>query len=78
MSSTAGRFIFVFLLIVNCIIWSRSRYGQPVHTSLLRSDVSLVKRISLELSQPQDTDHSTHEASISFFDIDPLAVFNTV
>lgn len=75
MSSAAGRFIFVFLLIVNCIIWSRSRYGQPVHPSLLRSDVSLVKRISHELLQPQDAD-STHEASISFIDIDSLAVFN--
>lgn len=72
MSSTAGRFIFVFFLIINCILWSRSRYGQPVHTSLLRSDVSLVKRISLELLQPQETDTSSHEASIPFIDIHPL------
>ena len=72
MSSTTGRFIFVFFLIVNCIIWSRSRYGQPVHTSLLQSDVSLVKRISHELLQPRGTDDSTLEASISFIGIDFL------
>ena len=72
MSSATGRFVFVFLLVVNCIIWSRSRYGQPVHASLLQSDVSLVKRISHELLQPRETDDSTHEASISFIDIVPL------
>lgn len=70
MSSTTGRFIFVFFLVVNCIIWSRGRYGQPVHPSLFQRDVSLVKRISHELLQPQGTDTSTHEACISFIDID--------
>ncbi|KAF8807036.1 hypothetical protein BYT27DRAFT_7140644 [Phlegmacium glaucopus] len=68
MSATTGRLIFVFLLVVNCILWSRSRYGQPIHVSLLESDTgaSLVKRISYELSQPQGTDvhfNSSHEAS---------------
>ena len=78
MSSNTGRLIFASFLVVNCIIWSRSRYGQPVHTSLLQSDVSLVKRISLELLQPQGTDASTREASISFIDIDPLSASNRI
>ena len=70
MSSTTGRFVFVFFLAVNCIVWSRSRYGQPVH-----SELSLVKRMSHELLlQPDD---STHEASISFIDVDPLFLFLT-
>jgi len=62
MSSAPSRFIFVFVLIVNCILWSRSRYGEPLQASFLHagpSDVSLVKRISFELSQPQETRIST-------------------
>lgn len=70
MSATMGRLIFVFLLVVNCILWSRTRYGQPIHANLLESDTgsSLVKRISYELLQPQGTEvylNSSHEASIS-------------
>lgn len=73
MSATTGRLIFVVLLVVNCILWSTSRYGQPIHVNLLQSDTSLVKRISYELSQPQGTDvyiNSAHECQ-------PLAFSST-
>ncbi|CAA7267160.1 unnamed protein product [Cyclocybe aegerita] len=56
MSSAPSRFIFVFVLILNFILWSRSRYGQPIQASLFHGgEASLVKRISYELSQPQGT-----------------------
>jgi len=56
MSTGTARALFVFFLIVNCILWSRSRYGQPLQgSSLLRGQTSLVKRISEELSTPQRT-----------------------
>ncbi|KAF8149845.1 Sodium/calcium exchanger protein-domain-containing protein [Crassisporium funariophilum] len=65
MSAATGRLIFVFVLVVNCILWSRSRYGQPMQASLLHGEASLVKRISFELSQPQGTQvydgYSGHE-----------------
>lgn len=75
MSANTGRLIFVFFLVVNCILWSRGRYGQPIYASLLQSDTSLVKRISYELSQPQGTDiyvNSLPEATIPFIGIHPL------
>jgi len=52
MSRAAARSVFVFLFIINCVLWSRSKYGQPFHhTSQLRTS-SLVKRLSNELTQP--------------------------
>ncbi|KAF9476678.1 hypothetical protein BDN70DRAFT_934817 [Pholiota conissans] len=66
MSKGAARFVFVVLLVLNCVLWSRSRYGQPLHSSLLHGEASLVKRISFELSQPLEarlTTRSEHEAT---------------
>ncbi|KAK0500466.1 Sodium/calcium exchanger protein-domain-containing protein [Armillaria luteobubalina] len=48
MSFVTSRFIFVFLLVVNAVILSRSRYGQVSDVSLLHGENSLVKRVSLE------------------------------
>lgn len=72
MSTTTGRLIFVFLLVVNCTIWVTSRYGQPIHASLFQSDVSLGKRISYELLQPRGIDDSASEASISLLEYIPF------
>ncbi|KAJ3503447.1 hypothetical protein NLJ89_g8430 [Agrocybe chaxingu] len=48
MSSAPGRFIFIFVLILNFVLWSRSRYGQPIQASLFHGgEASLVKRISV-------------------------------
>lgn len=53
MSKGAARFIFVLCLVVNCVLWSKGRYGVPVQSSLFEEGkVSLVRRISYELSQP--------------------------
>ncbi|KAG7451140.1 uncharacterized protein BT62DRAFT_926794 [Guyanagaster necrorhizus] len=49
MSFVTSRFIFVFLLVLNAVLLSRSRYGQVSDVSLIRGENSLVKRISLEL-----------------------------
>ncbi len=49
MSFVTARFIFVFLLVLNAVTLSRSRYGQVSDVSLLHGENSLVKRISLEL-----------------------------
>ncbi|KAF8962752.1 Sodium/calcium exchanger protein-domain-containing protein [Flammula alnicola] len=54
MSNGTARFVFIILFAVNCILWSKSRYGQPMEASSLHSEVSLVKRISYELSQPRE------------------------
>ncbi|KAK0204795.1 Sodium/calcium exchanger protein-domain-containing protein [Desarmillaria ectypa] len=53
MSLVTSRFIFVFLLVLNAVLLSRSRYGQVSEVSLLRGENSLVKRISLELRDLQ-------------------------
>ncbi|KDR76331.1 hypothetical protein GALMADRAFT_226030 [Galerina marginata CBS 339.88] len=59
MSTGTPKLLFVFFLVLNCILWSRSRYGQ---VSLLHSDASLVRRISYELSQPQEARVLTQSA----------------
>lgn len=50
MSPVPARLIFPFLLVVNCLLWSRSRYAQP---SPLIEQSSLVRRISYQLANPQ-------------------------
>lgn len=51
MSATSSRLIFVFLLVVNCILWSQSRYGY-VNVPVYRGEQSLAKRIFYELTNP--------------------------
>ena len=63
MSATMGRLVFAFLLVVNCIIWSRSRYGQPIQ---LQNSTSLLKRINYELQRTDAYIEAAHEASIPF------------
>ncbi|KAH9481409.1 Putative cation exchanger C3A12.06c [Psilocybe cubensis] len=74
MSTGTTRSLFVFFLVVNCILWSRGRYGQPLESSssLLHGDASLVKRISFELSQPQGTrvSHYSEECQPLAYPID--------
>lgn len=50
MSAGSARTLFIFFLVINCILWSRGRYGQPIETRTSRGDGSLVKRISYELT----------------------------
>ncbi|KAF9524833.1 Sodium/calcium exchanger protein-domain-containing protein [Crepidotus variabilis] len=76
MSTAAPRLIFIFLLVINCILWSRSRYSHSF-TSTSPSDpwhgVSLVKRMSYELSQPLEAGLSTlakHECRPRAFPVD--------
>ncbi|KAJ7494690.1 Sodium/calcium exchanger protein-domain-containing protein [Mycena galericulata] len=52
MSLASPRVVFVFLFALNCVLWSSSRYGQLPQTSFLHGENSLVKRISLELANP--------------------------
>jgi hypothetical protein len=60
MSTGTARLVFVVLLVVNSILWSRGRYGQPMQASLLHGEASLVKRISYELSQPLEARVSSY------------------
>ncbi|KAF8896403.1 Sodium/calcium exchanger protein-domain-containing protein [Infundibulicybe gibba] len=63
MAFVVTRLIFVSILILHCIVWSQSRYGQIHESSLLRGESSLIKRISYELLNPNSTeyDFSKHE-----------------
>ncbi|PPQ67479.1 hypothetical protein CVT25_006020 [Psilocybe cyanescens] len=72
MSTSTTRPLFVFFLIVNCILWSRGRYGQPMESSLLHDEASLVKRISFELSQTQESrvQHSSDQCQPLAYPID--------
>lgn len=50
MSRVAARFVFIFFLIINCILWSRSKYGRTYQ--LVQDDsAGLVKRMSHEPSE---------------------------
>ncbi|RDB25972.1 putative cation exchanger C3A12.06c [Hypsizygus marmoreus] len=53
MSSSLARLLFVFVLVINCLLWSQSRYAQISRPSLLYGEQSLVKRISQELLNPE-------------------------
>lgn len=56
MSVGSARTLFLFFLVINCILWSRGRYGQPIETRSFRGDgSSLVKRISYELTLSQES-----------------------
>ncbi|KAF9468119.1 Sodium/calcium exchanger protein-domain-containing protein [Collybia nuda] len=50
MSSTPARFLFVFILAIQCILWSQSRYAQFEDRSSSVGDSSLMKRIYFEVS----------------------------
>ncbi|KAK7033131.1 Sodium/calcium exchanger protein-domain-containing protein [Favolaschia claudopus] len=52
MALASPRLIFVLVFALNCVLWSSSHYGEIPQTSLLYGDNSLVKRISLELANP--------------------------
>ncbi|KAF8905055.1 Sodium/calcium exchanger protein-domain-containing protein [Gymnopilus junonius] len=52
MSTTTARLVFLFFLVINSFLWSISRY--PQSAQFHASDASLVKRISYELSKPQE------------------------
>ena len=57
MAPASSRLIFVFLLVINCILWSQSRYG-----TLSTEHNSLVKRIFSELT---DSTVSISEKQVS-------------
>ncbi|KAJ7475807.1 Sodium/calcium exchanger protein-domain-containing protein [Mycena latifolia] len=61
MTLTSPRVVFVLLFALNCVLWSSSRYGQIPHGSFLHGENSLVKRISLELSNPNTSSTSETE-----------------
>ncbi|KAJ7739766.1 Sodium/calcium exchanger protein-domain-containing protein [Mycena maculata] len=52
MPLASPRVVFVVLFALNCVLWSSSRYGEVPHSGFLHGENSLVKRISLELSNP--------------------------
>ncbi|KAJ7170645.1 Sodium/calcium exchanger protein-domain-containing protein [Mycena crocata] len=52
MTLAAPRVVFVVLFALNCVLWSSSRYGHVPRTSFIHGENSLVKRISLELANP--------------------------
>lgn len=56
MSFASARSLFVLVLVINCILWSRSRYGRFPDPSLSYGETSLVKRVSYELLNP----HAVH------------------
>jgi hypothetical protein len=49
MSSAPARFLFIFLFVIHCLLWSQSRYTQLPQSSLQYGEKSLVRRISDEL-----------------------------
>lgn len=49
MSSPTARFLFIFLFVIHCLLWSQSRYAHLPQPSLHYREKSLVKRISDEL-----------------------------
>ncbi|KAJ6619704.1 Sodium/calcium exchanger protein-domain-containing protein [Mycena sp. CBHHK59/15] len=55
MSLASLRIVFVVLFALNCVLWSSSRYGHIPHTSFLHGETSLVKRLSLELTNSNPT-----------------------
>lgn len=71
MSTATPRLIFVVFLVINCILWSRSRYSHSITQSAPHPwhGVSLVKRLSYELSQPLETSLtalSKHEVCVAY------------
>ncbi|PPQ66549.1 hypothetical protein CVT24_007114 [Panaeolus cyanescens] len=69
MALNSGRLIFAFVLIINAIFWSQSRYAQQPRTSLLFGETgSLVKRAYNEMTDPSSTPvyASEHEASSKY------------
>ncbi|KAF8656846.1 hypothetical protein AX16_002393 [Volvariella volvacea WC 439] len=56
MSSAPARLIFILVLVIQCILWSHSRYTYTARSpASYHADRSLVKRISLELLTPNAT-----------------------
>lgn len=48
----SARFIFVVVFVLNCVLWSQSRYGQLRESSVLHGERSLVKRLVSEFANP--------------------------
>jgi hypothetical protein len=48
MSSSTTRLVFVLIFVLNCILWSQSRYGQ-LHQFQSLTSPSLTKRYLVEL-----------------------------
>lgn len=52
---TSARLIFVLVFVINCILWSQSRYGQMHQTSLASGGPGLMKRYMMELGYAEGT-----------------------
>lgn len=50
MSSGSAKLVFILVFIINCVLWSQSRYGQFESLNSQLQERSLVKRISYELA----------------------------
>jgi sodium/potassium/calcium exchanger 6 len=47
MSLGSAKLLFVFVFVINCVLWSQSRYGQLPQATELGRESGLVKRILL-------------------------------
>lgn len=62
MSAIAARFFFAFVIVLNFLLWSNSRYGQTlVAKSIHAHEGNLVRRISYELMHPGEVRMSEDE-----------------